>query len=249
MAIVPMILGLGCNVPAALASRILETRRERFIAATIMAITVPCMAQTAMVVGLVGRVEGGVLGGGAVLAIIFGTLAATAVALGWVCNRLLKGESTELLVDIPPYRVPYLRGLGKKLWMRLSGFFREALPWVLGGVFLVNLLDAVGVIAFIGDLAAPVVEHLLGLPRAAVGGLVVGFLRKDVAVGMLAPLGLDWRQVAVACVVLTMYFPCVATFSVLLREFGLRDTARASLIMVGTAVGVGTLLNLVLGLF
>jgi ferrous iron transport protein B len=166
--------------------------------------------------------------------------------LGVVLNRLLKGESPEILVDIPPYRVPYFKGLLKKVWMRLVAFISEAVPFVLVGVLLANLLYALGAIDLVGRLAEPVVTGLMGLPRESVGGLAVGFLRKDVAVGMLAPLDLSFRQTVVACVVLAVYFPCVATFAVMLRELGGLKMLKASAIMALTALAVGTLMNLVL---
>ena len=178
--------------------------------------------------------------------IIFGTLFIVWVALGYVLNRILKGESTEILIDIPPYRIPYFPGLVKKIWMRLIWFIREAVPWVLFGVLIVNVLYIMGIIAFLAKFTEPVTKGLLGLPPEAVGALVVGFLRKDVAVGMLKPLGLSFAQVIVASVVLTMYFPCVATFSVLLKELGVIDMLRAAGIMVVSALFVGTVLNLIL---
>ena len=79
------------------------------------------------------------------------------------------------------------------------------------GVLLVNLLYRFGIIQFVGKITAPVVTHVLGLPQEAVGALIVGFLRKDVAVGMLIPLGLTAKQLIIASFVLAMYFPCVAT--------------------------------------
>jgi ferrous iron transport protein B len=240
LAIIPMLLGLGCNVPGAMATRVLETRRERFIAATLMAIAVPCMAQTAMIFGLVGRY--GVRG----LGLVFGTLLVVWVVLGFLLGRFSKGESPEIFVEIPPYRMPYWNALLKKLWMRLRGFVREAVPYVLLGVFVVNVLYSLGIIQFVGRLASPVVTGVLGLPRDAVGALIIGFLRKDVAVGMLLPLGLNLRQLVVASVVLTMYFPCVATFAVLFKELGIKDMAKSVAIMVSSALIVGGLLNLLL---
>ncbi len=240
MSIIPMLLGLGCNVPGALSTRILESKRQRFIAATLMAIAVPCMALQAMVIGLAG--EHGALA----LAIIFGTLFIVWLGLGFALNKLWKGESPELLIDIPPYRIPYFRGLAKKIWIRLLWFLREAVPWVLCGVFLANVLYTLGIISFVGKLAEPVISGVLGLPREAVGGLVLGFLRKDVAVGMLKPLALSFEQVVVASVVLGMYFPCVATFTVLLKEFGLYDMFKAASIMIISALLVGGLLNIIL---
>ena len=149
-------------------------------------------------------------------------------------------------MDIPPYRIPYLRGLAKKVWIRLNWFVKEAVPWVLFGVLLMNILHELKIIAFVGKLASPLITGVLGLPTDAVAALVVGFLRKDVAVGMLVPLGLTLRQLIVASVVLAMYFPCVATFTILVRELGIRDMAKSAAIMVGSTAIVGGLLNLLL---
>ncbi|MBW1803408.1 MAG: ferrous iron transporter B, partial [Deltaproteobacteria bacterium] len=240
MSIIPMLLGFGCNVPGALATRILENKRQRFITATLMSIAIPCMALQAMVIALAG--EHGALA----LLIIFGALFMVWLGLGLILNKILKGESPELLIDIPPYRIPYFPGLLKKIWARLFWFLREAVPWVLIGVFLANILYTLGIIDFIGKMAEPVMKGVFGLPPEAVGALVLGFLRKDVAVGMLKPLRLSFDQVIVASVVLSMYFPCVATFTVLLKVFGLLDMIKAAAIMVASALIVGGLLNFAL---
>ena len=240
LAIVPMMLGLGCNVPGVLSTRLLDTRRERFIAATTMAIAVPCAALQAMVVGLLGR------HGVAALLIVYATLLAVWLVLGVTFNRFLKGESPEIFLEIPPYRIPYLRGMAKKLWIRMKWFLREAVPFVLLGVFLVNILYTLGIIGFLGRISRPVVTHVLGLPEEAVGALLIGFLRKDVAVGMLIPLGLTTKQLIIAAVVLAMYFPCVATFATLIKELGVSDTLKSSAIMVVSSLAVGGLLNLIL---
>jgi len=239
-AIVPMLLGLGCNVPGALSTRILETRRERFIAATIMAIAVPCAALQAMVVGLVGK-EG--LAG---LGIVYGTLFAVWVLLGIIFNRFLKGESPEIFLEIPPYRIPYLRGLSKKIWIRIKWFIKEAVPFVLLGVLLVNIFYTLGIIQVVGKITAPVVTRVLGLPQEAVGALIIGFLRKDVAVGMLVPLGLTAKQLIIASIVLAMYFPCVATFTTLVKELGFVDMLKSAGIMIVSSLIVGGVLNLIL---
>jgi len=240
LAIIPMMLGLGCNVPGAMATRVLETRRERFISATLMAIAVPCMAQIAMIFGLIGKY------GAQGLAAVFGTLLVVWIVLGVLLNRLSKGESPEIFVEIPPYRLPYVGALLKKLWMRTRWFLREAIPYVLFGVFIINVLYSLGIIQFIGRLSAPVITGILGLPQDAVGALIIGFLRKDVAVGMLLPLGLNLSQLVVASVVLTMYFPCVATFAVLIKELGTKDMLKSTLIMISSALIIGGLLNLIL---
>jgi len=240
LSIVPMMLGLGCNVPGAMATRILETRRERFIGMTLMAIAVPCMAQLAMIIGLVG--QSGVTG----LALVFGTLFIVWVLLGIIMNLLLKGESPEIFTEIPAYRIPYFGALLKKLWMRIKGFIKEAVPFVCLGVLIVNILYSLHVVDFIANFTAPIITKVFGLPSEAVAALIVGFLRKDVAIGMLVPLNLTLKQLVIASVILAMYFPCVATFAVMVRELGIKDMLKSVLIMILSTVIVGVILNLLL---
>ena len=124
------------------------------------------------------------------------------------------------------------------------GFLMEALPIVFLGVFVVNILYSIGVLDVIGRVASPVVVHLLGLPEEAVIALIMGFLRKDVAIGMLVPLTLTAGQLVVASVVLSMFFPCIATFIVLVKELGPLKTVKSTAIMITSAIAVGSILNL-----
>jgi len=239
-AIIPTILGLGCNVPAVMATRILESRKQRFIAATLISIAVPCAALQAMIIGLVGQQ------GWQYVAMVYGTLFLSWVVIGLILNRTVKGFSPELLVEIPPYRFPPWRVVGEKLWLRIYVFIKEALPIVLGAVLAVNILYTLGVFDFIADITAPVVSGLFGLPKETVVALAVGFVRKDVAVGMLAPLGLTPQQLVISSTVLAMLFPCVATFAILARELGTKDMLKATGIMIVSALIAGSLQNLIL---
>jgi ferrous iron transport protein B len=239
-AIIPTILGFGCNVPAIMATRILESRRERFIAATLISIAVPCAALQAMIVGLVGQQ------GIQYVAIIYGSLFVSWIVIGLILNRIMKGFSPEIIMEIPPYRFPPWRVIGEKLWLRIFSFIKEAMPIVLGAVLVVNILYMLNVFNYIANIAAPVLTGLLGLPKETVVALAVGFLRKDVAMGMLAPLGLTAKQLVISSTFLAMSFPCVATFAILARELGIRDMLKATGIMIAAALIVGSLLNLVL---
>jgi ferrous iron transport protein B len=239
-AIIPTLLGLGCNVPAILATRILESKRERFIAATLISIAIPCAALQAMIFGLVGE------RGWQYVAIVYGTLFAVWIILGIILNHAIKGFSPELLVEIPPYRLPSWRAVLQKLWMRVYGFLVEAIPIILGAVAVINILYAVGIFNAVANFTAPVVTGFLGLPKEAVSALAVGFLRKDVALGMLAPLALSTKQLITGSVVLAMFFPCIATFVVLLRELGVINMLKSVGIMITTALLVGGILNLTL---
>jgi ferrous iron transport protein B len=239
-AIIPTLLGLGCNVPAVLSTRILESKRERFIASTLVSIAVPCAALQAMIFGLVGE------RGGQYVLIVYGTLFAVWVILGIILNHAIKGFSPELLIEIPPYRIPPWRIVIQKMWMRIYGFLAEAIPIILGAIVIINMLYFFGVFNAIANITAPIVSGLLGLPKEAITSLVIGFLRKDVALGMLAPLSLSAKQLVVASVVLAMFFPCIATFVVLLRELGAVNMCKAAGVMIAAALITGGLLNLML---
>ncbi|MFH1394848.1 MAG: ferrous iron transporter B [Candidatus Omnitrophota bacterium] len=239
-AIVPMILGLGCNVPGAMALRLLENRREKFIAATLMAVAVPCMAQIAMIVGLVGQ------RGGRYVALIFGILFSIVVIKGVLMNAIMPGKSPEILWEIPPYRMPHPKAVIKKLWMRVGEFLKEAVPYVLLGVFIVNMLYALKIFDVLSRIFAPILTGMWGLPKETISALMMGFLRKDVAVGMLAPLSLTTKQLVITCTILAVYFPCMATFIVMLRELGIKDMLKSAFLMILTALIVGVLLNIFL---
>jgi len=239
-AIIPTLLGLGCNVPAVMATRILESKRERFIAATLISIAIPCAALQAMVFGLVGA------HGGQYVAIVYGTLFAVWVILGVILRYAVRGFTPELLIEIPPYRLPLWRAVLQKLWMRTYGFLKEAVPIILGAVLIINVLYLVGVFDAIANFTAPVITNLLGLPKEAITAIVIGFLRKDVALGILAPLALSAKQLVVGSVVLAMFFPCIATFVVLLRELGVVNMLKSAGIMISAALITGGLLNLIL---
>ncbi len=235
---ISMFLGCGCNIPGILATRILETRRERFIAATLMSIAVPCMSETAMVIGILGKK------GGKFVLIVYSTLFVVWVILGLILNKILKGESQELFVEIPPYRLPYFGVIAKKFYMRIKEFVLSALPVVWLGVLIANLLYLTGIIELLGKVTAPVIVSILGLPKEAVSAILLGFLRKDIAVGMLSPLNLTSGQLVVASVVISMFFPCIATFAILLRELGVKDMLKSTLIMIITSILVGGILNI-----
>ncbi|MBN2374293.1 ferrous iron transporter B [bacterium] len=239
-AVISIILGLGCNVPGALSTRILETRREKFIAGTLLGVSVPCMAQTAMIISLIGPY------GNRYIFLIYAIIFAWGIFMGLLLDRILKGGSPEIFIEIPSYHIPHMATLFKKLWMRIKGFLDEAVPLVLLGVLIINILHFIGLLDVISRLATPALRHILGLPKDVVSAMIIGFLRKDVAIGLLKPLDLSLKQLIIACTVLTIYFPCLATFFVLLKELGLKDMVKSACLMIASALIVGFMLNLAL---
>jgi ferrous iron transport protein B len=238
--IIPVFLGLGCNVPGVLAARSLETKKQRFIAATLLAISVPCMAKNAMVFGILGPYGIGYI------ILVFATLFIVFIASGLLLNRLIRGDSPEICLEIPPYRKPDTATVLKKTWMRIRWFLQEAIPFLFLGVLLINILYTAGIVEWLGGIFAPVIQGLFGLPKEATTALLIGFLRKDLAVGMLLPLGMSPMQLVIATTLLTVYFPCVGTFAVMFKELGVRDMIKATAFMAGTSLVIGTVMRLIL---
>lgn len=236
-AIIPVLLGFGCNVPGILSTRVLESKRERFIASTIISIGVPCVPLQAMIFGLLGKFGGFYVGG------VYLVLFILVLILGVVLNRIMPGYSPEFLLEIPPYRFPPLYMLGQKLYFRIKGFVIEAVPVVLIGVAAINILVYFNLFNIVSGIFAPIIHGLFGLPKEAIVALGIGFLRKDVAVGMLMPLGLSVKQLFIAATLLAVSFPCVATFIVLWKELGLKDLIKSILIMMSISIIVGATLN------
>ncbi|MDK2897103.1 MAG: ferrous iron transport protein [Candidatus Atribacteria bacterium] len=239
-AIVPTLLGLGCNVPGVLATRVLESEIERFIVATLISVAVPCAAQQALIVGVLGD-----FGIGPVILVYF-ILFLVWLTVALILKRAVPGYRPALVIEIPPYRLPYPRAVISKLWMRARGFLREALPIVFLGVLGVNLLYTTQVFSVLAEKIGPSLSQWLGLPGEAILVLFLGFLRKDLAMGLLLPLGLSIKQLVIASVMLAMFFPCVATFVIILRELGGKRLLQATGIMVTLALLVGGLLNIIL---
>ena len=239
-AIIPVLLGFGCNVPGIMATRVLESKRERFIASTLISIGVPCAALQAMIVGILGGY------GGKYVVFVYAVLFMLWLFIGAGMNYFLKGYSPELFIEIPSYRLPSLRLLWKKIALRINGFLIEAMPVVLASVLVINLLQQVKLFEIISKVFGPVLSFIFGLPEEAIWVLIIGLLRKDIAAGMLVPMGLSLKQLIIACIVLSISFPCIATFAIFLKELGAKRLIQATMIMLGITVLVGGTLNLIL---
>jgi ferrous iron transport protein B len=250
--IIPVFLGLGCNVPGMMATRALETRKQRFIAATLLSIAVPCLAQTSLLFAIFSEEN---LGDAITYApivyllLVFTTLIVLYFVAGFILNKTVKGESPEIFLEIPNYRIPHWKTTIKKTWMRIRWFLKDALPWMFVGVFLINVLYTLGIIDLIASTFQPLFTTLFGLPGETSVVLLSGFLRKDLAVGTLLslPAGtFSAMQLVITATLLTIYFPCIATFVMLLKELGIKDMVKATGIMVLAATSVGIILRLVL---
>ncbi|MBU1125483.1 MAG: ferrous iron transporter B, partial [Candidatus Omnitrophica bacterium] len=144
------------------------------------------------------------------------------------------------------YRIPPLRIVGEKLFLRIKAFLLEAAPVVLVGVFVVNILFYFRLFDNFTNIFSPVMVGLFGLPKEAIVALTVGFFRKEVAAGMLVPLALSAKQLFIAAVLLSISFPCIATFVIIFKELGLKNLIKSTVIMMITGIVIGSLLNLLI---
>lgn len=238
---IPVMLGLGCKVPAFLSARMLANRREKILTITLIFMSAPCLPQTSMIVAL-----GMSYGVGTVLA-VFAVLILTALAVNLALNKVWKGERSDFFTEMPSYRLPRARLLGAKLWMRIREYLGEVLPMIAVGVLLMNILELTGALAALTRLIEAPVKALFGLPAQMAPILLLGFLRKDVSIALLSPLGLSAGQFVIASVFLALYTPCVSAFFTLIKEAGLRTALWIMGLVFLSATLVAAGLHLVLG--
>ncbi len=240
-AVLPMILGLGCDTMATLTARIMETRKERILVTLLLALGVPCSAQLGVILGMLGGVSfAGVL-------IWLGVVTAVMVTTGAVAARLIPGAGTDFILELPPMRLPGLKNILVKTGARIEWYLREAVPLFVLGTALLFALDRLSVLEIVRDAAAPVVRSLLGLPPQAADAFLIGFLRRDYGAAGLFELErqgqMDGRQIVVSLVVITLFVPCIANVFVMIKERGLRTAMAIASIVVLIALVTGSALN------
>ncbi|MEW5987671.1 MAG: ferrous iron transport protein B [Chloroflexota bacterium] len=243
-AVLPMVLGLGCDTMATLTTRILETRKERVQVTLLLALGVPCSAQLGVLMGMVAM-----LSAPAVLlwlAIVLVTL----FAVGWLAARVLPGRSSDFILELPPVRRPQLGNILVKTLARLEWYLKEVLPLFIFGTTLLFVLDRLGALLWLERLAGPLVEQGLGLPRQTAGVFLIGFLRRDFGAAGLFTLARDGyltaNQLIVSLVVITLFIPCIANLLMIVREHGRRTAFWVAAFVFPFAFAVGGLLNLAL---
>lgn len=219
-AIIPMILGLGCVTMAAISTRVLSSQRERTIATTLLAITIPCSAQLGLIMGMMA-LAGGLKGWLLYIIILTGLF----IAIGSVLNKIMPGTSTGLVIDLPPMRLPRAKNIAKKTWTRSWSFLVEATPLFMLGALLVSLADITGALSWIQNALGGVTEYLLHLPKEAASAFIMGMVRRDFGLAgfynlksVLSPL-----QMLTSLVVITLFVPCLATATVMLKERGWQE--------------------------
>ncbi|MGZ5479741.1 MAG: ferrous iron transport protein B [Candidatus Aminicenantales bacterium] len=239
----PFILGFGCNVPAIVATRILESRRDRVLTALLIPF-IPCSARTTIVLALVAFYLG------PLWAMVFYAANILVVALvGWGLSRFMKEPSPGLILEIPSLKAPRLSSIGRKTWLHVRSFIRFAWPLLIAGSLVLSLLSYFRADRWINDVLAPLVVKGLGLPHELGVTLVFGFLRKELSlIMMLQALGVDYQhlmtvisreQIVVFTVFISFFIPCLSTLVMLWKEIG----KKWAFLSVGLSIGVALALS------
>jgi ferrous iron transport protein B len=250
-AVLPMVLGLGCDTMATMTARIMETRKERVIVTLLLALGVPCSAQLAVIFAMLAGVSP------AAAAWFAAAIALVLFLVGWLAAKVIPGRGSDFVLELPPLRVPQAGNVAVKTLARIEWYLREALPLFLAGTLLLYLLDRVGGILWLEKAAAPVVVGLLGLPRQAATAFILGFLRRDYAAAGLflhyepfMKAGTMTRgmeiEVVVALVTVTLFIPCIANFFMIIKERGWRTGVAMAAFILPFSVGVGAAMNQIL---
>ena len=252
-AFIPMMVGLGCNVPAIMATRVAASKRERLILSTIIAMAVPCSAQLAIILGATGKYAG-------MLAAfsIFLVLLSMIIIIGVLMNRWMRYEPSCLAMELPDLALPSPRNVVSKTFDRCKDFFFIAFPILAVGSVMLEFLLYYEALDIIIEPFSFVTVTMLGLPSIVIVALMLGILRKEMALGMLIILAaqeglmltefMTPDQFIVFGAVMAIYIPCLATLAVLWREFGLKNAVMIAGTSLIVALLIGTGFNAMLSI-
>ncbi len=243
-AVLPMVLGLGCDTMATLTTRILNTRKERVIATLLLALGVPCSAQLGVIMGLIGGISMKAMG------IVAVTVLMQLLIVGYLAAKVLPGKSSDFLIEIPPLRIPKLSNILIKTYYRVKWFLKEAVPLFMLGTFILFVLSRLHLLDWIQRGIEPVLKGILGLPGKTAESFILGFLRRDYGAAGLFRLaesgGLDLIQLTVSTTVMVLFVPCLANYFVMIKEHGKKTSLFMVTFILVYAVLVGGVLNLLL---
>ncbi|GAW28081.1 ferrous iron transport protein B [Carboxydocella sp. ULO1] len=216
-AVIPMILGFGCVTMATIVTRVLGSDRERRIATFLLAMAIPCSAQMGVIVALLS-------GLGAKFVILYVLAIFSLLALvGTLLNKLLPGRSTDLLIDLPPMRLPRLSNVVKKTATKSSHFLKEATPLFAIGAFIISIMQITGALEMLQDWLRPLTVGWLSLPKEAATAFIMGFVRRDFGAAGFASMELTALQKLAGLITITIFVPCIASALVIFKERGKQE--------------------------
>ena len=242
-AVLPMVLGLGCDTMATMTTRILETRKERVITTLLLALAVPCSAQLGVLMAMMASVSW------AAALFWLALMVGLSFTIGWLAAKLHGGQSSDFILELPPMRRPQLGNVFAKTIARIEWYLKEVIPLFILGTAVLFVLDKLHALGKIAQLAEPLVTGWLGLPRETATAFLVGFLRRDYGAVYLLDAAsgtnpvMSPHQILVAMVTITLFMPCIATLFMISRELGRKTAFWITIFIFPFAFFVGGLVN------
>lgn len=214
-AIVPMILGAGCNVTGIIATRILPNKMQRMITSFLLSVSVPCTSQIAMIVKMGSRM------GATYMLWILGILFSIWYGVGRFLGAHQKKSYSELILEIPPYRLPQWKLVLKKLQYRMYNFLEDAIPVTIGGIFILLFCNYFHFFDKLAHFLSIFSEKIWGLPASVIPVILMGLFRKEIALSFLDRHSeLTSIQLCVTTLILSISFACLSVYAILYKEFG-----------------------------
>jgi ferrous iron transport protein B len=237
-AIIPMLLGFGCVTMATVTTRLLGSKREKIIAIFLLGLAIPCSAQLGVIAGLIAPL------GLDYFIIYVVTIFAVYAITGTFLNKVLPGDSSDLLIDLPPIRMPEIKNVLQKTYLKSKYFILEAGPIFALGAVGITLMKEFKILEWIKNAVAPLVVGWLKLPKDATEAFVMGIIRRDFGAAGLSSMALTNDQTLVALIVLTLFVPCIAAMLVMIKEQGIKQAAMVWLGSWFAAFAVGGIVAL-----
>ena len=241
-AVIPVVLGLGCDTMATMVTRILPTKRERIIATLLLSLSVPCSAQLGVIMAVLSKKPGA-------LALWFLVISAVFATTGFFLNKVLKGKRPSFHIELPPLRMPRISNIFTKTYTRLKWYFQEVLPLFIWASVLIWFGKITKIFDFIILILAYPVK-LIGLPLGMAKIFLFGFFRRDYGAAGLYDLEkqglLSGREIIVAAVVLTLFLPCIAQFLMNIKERGIKFALGIAVFILFFSFSIGFILNKIL---
>lgn len=210
--VIPLILGFGCVTMATITTRLLASDRERRIAVLLLGLTIPCSAQLGVIAGMLAAV------GGWYVALYVLVIFMVLVILGTILNALLPGKSSDLLISLPPLRLPQWDNVLKKTWIKSYNFLKEAFPLFALGALIISIFQVTGILEFLQELLAPLTVGWLKLPKEAATAFIMGIVRRDFGAAGLTDMTLTPVQTIAALITITLFVPCIASILIIFKE-------------------------------
>jgi len=240
-AVLPMVLGFSCVTMATISTRVLDNKRERFIAIFLLSLGIPCSAKLSVILAIMAQISF------TAFLFVFGIVFSLTIATGIILNKMMPCEASNFIMEVPPIRIPSIKNVLVKTSYRSVLFLKEAVPLFVISAFGLFIAQRVGLLTIIETLFAPLISGFLGLPPQFAESLIMGFIRGEAGVAILKKMAdagtMNHAQLVVAMIVTILFIPCVTNFMLIIKEQGSQRAMAIITAVTTTAIITGGAVN------